>query len=761
MTQGLSFMVATAALHANQAEFEFETGPHAPGELAVVEFQAEEGLSRLYSLEIALAAPAQVLVDEKELLGQSAVLTVHLGGGAARYFHGMISRVSRWDAGPGPERQRYRVTVVPRLWALRHTQDSRIFQELSVPEIVSQVLREGGVKHTLALKGSYGKREYCVQYRESDFDFISRLLEEEGIFYSFEHSQSAHVLVLNDESITCPAMGGDENLVFREPSKLVASRESVQQLAARLAVQPGAVVLRDYNFVRPGMDLTVSSSAEEAEHALEIYDYPARYEEPGTGRTFARIRLEELRSHVERMTGASNCRRLPAGHTYTLEEHPVAAFNQRYLLLSVRHIGRQPEVLTSEQAISSVTEGYRNEFVCLPAQVPYRPPLETPRPVIPGAQTAIVVGPGGEEIHTDPHGRIKVQFHWDRKGQRNERSSCWMRVSQAWAGQGWGAVYLPRIGHEVVVEFLEGDPDRPLVTGSVYNGQNPSPISLPADKTRSTMRSSSSLGGSGSNELRFEDAAGREEIYLHAQKDLNIVVENDKDQQVRGYEKLLVKKDRSRTIEGNQALEVKKNDDSTIEGNQSLEVVQNRSTSVQGNHDETVTMNQSIQVNGNQSVTVAIASAETVGLGKMLNIGGGYAITVGAALNQAVGGLMAEQVGMSKTETVGMHKSETVMGARSLQVGGNLSEQVGMNRMLLVGKDLQASVGGAHEHTVKEQYSLTAKEITLEAQEEFLLKVGSATLKVKKSGDVVLKGTNIQITGSELVAVESAKISEN
>ncbi|WP_224368419.1 type VI secretion system Vgr family protein [Hyalangium versicolor] len=754
-------MVATAALRANQAEFEFEAGPHAAGELAVVEFQAEEGLSRLYSVELVLAAAAHVGMEEKALIGQSALLKVHLGGGETRFFHGMISRIARWDAGGGPERQRYRITVVPRLWALRHTLRSRIFQELSVPQIVTQVLTEGGVEHRAELKSSYRKREYCVQYHESDFNFVSRLLEEEGIFYSFEHSEGTHVLVLNDASITCQAMPGDSRLVFRDPARMVAGSESVHELAACLEVYPGAVVLRDYNFVQPRMDLTSSSTADEGEQALEIYDYPARYEDPGTGRTLAKIRLEELRANVEQMTGASNCRRLLSGTTFSVDEHPLLAFNQNYLLLWVRHTGRQPEVLTVEQSASGVKEGYRNEFRCMPAQVPYRPPRDTPCPIIPGAQTAMVVGPGGEEVHTDPHGRIKVQFHWDREGQNNERSSCWIRVSQAWAGQSWGALYLPRMGHEVVVEFLEGDPDRPLVTGSVYNGQNPPPIALPDDKTRSTLRSSSSLGGSGSNELRIEDKAGREEVYLHAQKDFNIVVENDKTQQVRGNEKLLVKKDRSRTIEGNQSLEVKKNDDTLVGGNQSLEVAQNRSTTVKGNHTEDVAGNQSIQVGGNENLQVAMVSTETVGLGKMLTIGGAYAITVGAALNQLVGGLMSEQVGMSKMETVGASKSETVMGSRTMTVGGELSEQVGMNRSLQVGKDLQVSVGGNLGHTVKEQYKLSAKEITVEAEEEFLLKVGAATLQVKKSGDVILKGTKVQIKGDEEVVVEGSKISEN
>ncbi len=754
-------MIATAPLQANQAEFEFQVGPHAAGELAVVGFEAEETVSQPYSVQVTLAAALEASLDEKELLGQNALLTVHLGDGTARFFHGLVSRVVRWDANRGPERQHCRITVVPRLWTLRHTRRSRIFQEMSVPDIVHKVLGEAQVEHKLSLQGSYRKREYCVQYRESDLDFVSRLLEEEGIFYYFEHTEDAHTLILNDASSTCEAMPGDPRLVFRELSTMVASSESIHEFAARVEVHPGAVALRDFNFVRPTLDLTATSQAEGGEPALEIYDYPARYEDAGTGKALAKVRLEELRVRTEMATGTSNSRRLVVGSTFTLDEYLVAALNRDYLLLSIRHVGRQPEALTFEQATSDSKEAYRNEFLCIPFQVPYRPQRLTPRPTISGAQTAIVVGPPGEEIHTDEHGRIKVQFHWDREGQNNDKSSCWIRVTQNWAGPGWGALYLPRIGQEVVVEFLEGDPDRPLVTGSVYNGQNPTPIALPENKTQSTLRSNSSPGGSGFNELRIEDSAGAEQVYLHAQKDFNIVVENDKTQQVGGNETLLVKKDRSRTIEGNQSLEVKKNDDSVIGGNQSLQVVKDRSTTVQGNHTESVVGDQAISVNGNQSVTVSLTSTETVGLGKMLNIGGAYAVTVGAALNQLVGGVMAEEVGGAKVELVGAKKSEAVKGSRSLQVGGDLSEQVGKSRTLKVEKDLVLSVGGNLGHTIKESYTLTAKQISLVAEEQFTLKVGSATLQVKKNGDVVLKGAKIEVTASGDIILKGSKISEN
>jgi len=754
-------MVATAALLANQAEYEFQAGPHAPGELAVVGFEADEGLSTPYSVQVLVAALPEVSLDEKELLGQDALLTVNLGDGTARFFHGIVSRVMRWDVHPGPQRQQCRITVVPRLWTLRHTRRSRIFQELSVPDIVHKVLDEAGVEHRLALQGSYRKREYCVQYRESDLDFISRLLEEEGIFYYFEHSDSAHTLVLNDASNSCEPMPGDARLIFRERSSMVAASEFIHEFASSLEVQPGAVALRDFNFTRPSMDLTTSSTAADAEQSLEVYDYPARYEEAPTGKTLAKVRLEELRVRSEMATGASNCRRLVVGHVFELDEYPVPALNRGYLLLSVRHVGRQPEVLTFDQASAEDSEAYRGEFVCIPAQVPYRPRRLTPRPTIAGAQTAIVVGPAGEEIHTDEYGRIKVQFHWDREGKHDDKASCWIRVAQAWAGAGWGALYLPRIGQEVVVEFLEGDPDRPLVTGSVYNGQNPSPIALPEHKTQSTLRSSSSPGDGGFNELRIEDSAGSEQVYLHAQKDFNIVVENDKTQKVGGNETLVVKKDRSRTIEGNQSLEVKKNDDSLIGGNQSLEVIKNRFTTVQGNHTESVVGEQSVQVGGNQSVSVGLASAETVGLGKLLNVGGAYVITVGAAHTHTVGGSWSEQVGGSKTETVGAKKSETIKGSRTLQVGGSLSEQIDKNRTLKVEKDLLLSVGGKLNHAVKDSYTLSAKEISLVAEEQFTLKVGSATLQVKKNGDVLIKGAKIEVTASGDVIIKGSKIVEN
>jgi type VI secretion system secreted protein VgrG len=755
--------IATAPLAANQAEFEFECGPHPAGELAVLRFSVEESLSAPFQAEVELVPGEDVEVDGAALLGQEALLTVQLGDGSARFVHGIIGHVRCWDEGSGPERKRCRVRVMPRLWIQRHVRRSRIFQEMTAPEIVKKLLDEAGVEYREALSGSYAKREYCVQYRESNLDFISRLLEEEGIFYFFEHGQGVHTLVLGDSPSAHEPLIGDPRLVFRERSQMVAESEAVYEFASRLEVQPGAVVLRDYNFLRPTGDMNANASADGADAVLEVYDYPGRYAEQGTGKSLSKIRLEELRAKAETAAGSSVCRRLTPGYVFELAEHETGSYDGEYLLLSVTHTGYQPEVLPGTQVRSAGEqhEPYRNSFTCLRKEVPFRPERRTQRPWLPGPQTAVVVGPAGEEIHTDEHGRIKVQFHWDREGKGDDKSSCWIRVSQAWAGPGWGALYLPRIGQEVVVEFLEGDPDRPLVTGSVYNGHHPPPLELPGEKTKSTLRSNSSPGGGGFNELRFEDAAGEEEVYFHAQKDLNIVVENDKSQQVGGNEKLLVEKDRSREIHGNQSLQVKKDDSSVIGGNQTLDVTQNRSTTVGGNHSEAIGGTQSITVGGSQSVSVALASAENIGLGKAVNIGGAYAVTVGGAMNEAVGGLKSEQVGGAKVELVGAKKSETVKGNRTLSVGGDYTETVKKKRNLKVEQDHLLNVGGKYQVLAKESYAIQGKELVLSAENSFTLQVGSATIQVKKDGKVVIKGGKLEVTASGDIVMKASKISEN
>jgi type VI secretion system secreted protein VgrG len=752
-----------STLTASEPEFEFEAGPFTQGELAVVEFEAREAISAPYRIEVIFTTSLDIVVEAAELLAAPATLVIRQGTDDIRYLHGILSELSRWNVGDGPQRHRYRAVLEPRFHQLRHTRKSRIFQQKSIPEIVQQVLDEGQVQYTLEVQGSYVPRDYCVQYRESDFDFVSRLLEEVGIFYFFRHEQGGHELVLGDSPNTHTPIPGDPCITFRDPAGMAPDEDCIFEMTGKLEVVPGAVAMRDFDFVRPSLDMTVDSQSSDGDAALEVYDYPGKYEDPGPGRDIAKVRMEELRAPAQVAWGQGLSRRLSPGGKFELAEHAQADLNQEYVLLSVAHEGYQPEALVFEQQNAGRTDRkpYRCTFQCMPSSVPYRPPRRTRRPVIPGPQTAIVVGPSGEEIFTDEHGRVKVQFHWDREAPGDDKSSCWIRVSQGWAGPAWGSLYLPRIGQEVVVDFLEGDPDRPLITGRVYNGHNPPPADLPAKRTQSTLRSDSSPGGGGYNELRFEDAAGEEEIYLHAQKDMDIVIENDKTQSVGGNESLTVAKDRSREVGGNQSLSVQGNDETRVTGNQAVAVQQNRTTMVTGNHSETIGGTQSVEVGSAHSLTVALASAETIGLAKALTVGGAYAVTVGAAMNVAVAGAKAEEIGGAKTEAVGGQKTEKIAGSRALNVAKDMTESVGESRTLEVGKDLVLTVGGMLQQITKKAHKVSAKEIALVAEDTFTIEVGSASITFKKSGDIVIKGGKIEVTASGEVVIKGSKITDN
>jgi type VI secretion system secreted protein VgrG len=755
---------ATESAAPPQADFEFQAGPHDALAWVVTGFEATESISLPFSLSVDLAAGEEAEVDLQALIGEAASLTVYSGAETGpRMFQGIVSHVSAWDAGPRARRRRYRVTVVPALERLRFIKRSRIFQNLSVPQIAKQVLDEGKIEHKSSVTGVCPPREYCVQYNESDLEFVTRILAEEGIYYYFEHTPDAHTLVLADRSSGAPALSEEARLVFRDSDELAGNLEHVHALTASHYLRPGKVTLRDYDYLKPAEDLTASASASGADEGLEVYEYPALYSEKKQGDRLSKLRLEEVRARAEVLAAETSCRRLLPGVLFELDEHPEAELNQKYFVVSVRHLGRQHAMTDFERGSLSVAdeEQYRAELVCLPATVPFRP--ERPRrPVIHGVQTAVVTGMGSEEIHTDSHARIKVQFHWDREGKRDDASSCWVRVSQLWAGPGWGALYLPRVGHEVLVEFLEGNPDRPLVTGSVYNGANAPPYALPDEKSKSTLRSCTTPDdGIGHNELTFEDAKGAEEVYLHAQKNLSITVKNDKSQSVGGSEGLSVGKDRSRSVGGNQTLAVTGNDSSKVSGNQTVTVEKDRSVSVTGNHTESIKGGQTVSVGGMQTTTVALASIETVGAAKMINVGGAFAISVGAAMNEAVAGLKAEQVGGAKTEVVGAKKAEKIAGSRQLKVGGDLTEAVKGSRSIKVGKDLAISAKGAITHASKATFALDAKEIALAAEDGFAIVVGSAQIEIKKNGDITIKGNKIDIKASGKVIEKGSKIEEN
>jgi type VI secretion system secreted protein VgrG len=465
-------------------------------------------------------------IDPHAILRTAVVISLRLPDGSDRVIHGIVSRFAQ--LGMSDDLVYYRAEVVPWLWFLSLSRESRIYQEMTVPDILEQVFKRAGyADFEFRLTRTPPERPYCVQYRETHLDFISRLLEEEGLFYFFEHSGDRHVLVVADDNGSSNAIEGGEALRFAPDGR--AEGAVVSQLEREHRVHSGRIDLRDYDALKPAVRLHATLG----EDNEELYDYPGQYQTRDHGDRVARLLLEAEEADRQVVRGDSDSAGLAPAHHFTLREHYRKDANGKYFITQVQHHAHAGEYRAWEQKAPLT---YQNEFLAIPHDTPYRPPRRTPRPVIQGTQTAVVVGPKGEEIYVDRHGRVKVQFHWDREGQRDENSSCWIRVATPWAGKGRGAVFLPRIGDEVVVGFEEGEPDRPLIVGSVYNGDNPTPWELPENQTQSGVRSRSSKEGGTENfnEIRLEDKKGQEQIYVHAERNLRVNVEANESRAIGG-----------------------------------------------------------------------------------------------------------------------------------------------------------------------------------------------------------------------------------
>jgi len=729
---------------AAEADLTFRVGSLGETVLRVVEFNGTEGISQLFHFTLELAS-ADAEVDFKAVVGQPAGLTVE-GAPESRHVNGIICRFEQ--AGRGPDYTRYRGELVPAMWLLTQRQNCRIFQGKSVPDIVKEVLQDARLpsdSFRFALRGSYAPRDFCCQYRESDMDFIARLLEEEGICYFFEHSEDKHILVMGDNAGAHPPIEPPATVALRAVGYGSTDEEFFSTFTLTQAIRPGTVVLRDFNATKPSLDLTVQEQGRD--HAeLEVYDYPGEYLDKGTGSSLAKVRLEEEQAAAEQAAARSDCRRLTAGYTFVLDGHERTEFNKEYLITTVHHYGSQPQALDVEAAAVSPQPVYENDIECIPKATPFRPPRLTPRPLISGSQTAIVTGPGGEEVHTDEQGRVKVHFHWDRLGTRDDKSSCWVRVSQGWAGVGYGIMFLPRIGQEVIVDFLEGDPDRPIITGRVYNGEQVPPYSLPADKTKSTIKTNSSKGGGGSNEIRFEDKKGGEELYIHAQKDHMNVTQNDRSEDVGHDRSLHVGNDKSEAIDNNKSIQVGVDHSETIGANKTL--------SVGANHDETIGANMGLTVGSNKTENVGINTAETIGAAKELTIGAAYQVSVGAAMNETIGAAKAEEIGAAKSVNVGANSSENVAADKSIDAGGNISESAA--------KDVSISSGKKMSLTAGDDYAVKGgKKGVIEIADELTIKCGKATINLKKNGDITINGKKIQAKASGDIVMKGKKILQN
>lgn len=491
-------------------------------------FQGADGISQLFRFDIDMLSTDEA-IDLEAVVGKKATLRLTLADESERYFNGVVSTFSQGSR--DGNFTNYRAELVPWLWLLTRKADCRIFQHKTVPQIIEAVFAAGGYQDysMKALVGPFPEREYCVQYRETDFNFVSRLMEEEGIYYFFQHENGTHTMMLAntpDGHPECP-----DQAVARYHTTGQGRREEdvidLWQVAQDL--RPGRYTLNDFNFEDPYASLIAQASSKDN---FEVYDYPGEYARQPEGQRLSRIRLEECDTPRTYIRAASDCRAFSSGFKFKLADHYRGDANKPYVLTRVQHTGTQPGNYRSTSAADSAGSIYRNLFECIPFSTPFRPSRVTPKPIVQGTQTAIVVGPKGEEIYTDKYGRVKVQFHWDRVGQRNENSSCWIRVSQPWAGKNWGTVSIPRIGQEVVVDFLEGDPDKPLIIGRVYNADQMPPYTLPSGADLMGFKSNSTKGGGGYNEIVIKDGKAGELIRIHAQKDMDTTVLNNDTQHV-------------------------------------------------------------------------------------------------------------------------------------------------------------------------------------------------------------------------------------
>ena len=594
--------------------------------LVIERFVSNERMSGLFHIEVDLLADVQkknhLKVTPDKLVGQKVTIGVVLPGGKQRYLNGIFRSFAE---GERDDRfVHYHAEIVPWLWLHTLQADSRIFQNMSPDDAVKKVLTGGQLEFRLDRKLTV--RDYIVQYRETTFNFASRLMEEEGVYYFFEHDKGKHTLVFSDAKTFKPCA---DKVRFYPKIGHAGDGKTVQEDVIftwhpREELRTGKHSLRDHNFQLPSQDLeqTKETAFKRANNnSLEVFDYPGEFAEhfnkpdarmgdvSTEGRTIVAIRMEEDDTRHISIAGTSDLKSLVSGYRFELKGHENDDYNKQFVITSLQAEATQTPSYISGEAVG---QPYRNRFECIPMSVPFRPARTTPKPVIAGPQTAVVVGPAGEEIYVDKFGRVKVQFHWDRQGKKDDNSSCWIRVSQPWAGTQWGMIMHPRIGQDVIITFLEGDPDKPILTGRVHNPAEMPPYTLPDKKTVSTWKSRSSKGGSAENynEIRFEDLKGSEQIFVNAEKDMDMRVEHDSREFIGNNRSLIVTTDQMEQVGGDKHLTVAKNHQESIGSDMSLAVGANRMTQIASDDSLTVNANVNEKVAQNKSLQVGMGYHE-------------------------------------------------------------------------------------------------------------------------------------------------------
>jgi len=706
-------------------------------------FRGHESLSGLFEFELELASE-NASISYDDIVGHHVTITVTLADGSLRHWNGYINRLVQMHR--DTLAASYRATMVPWVWFLGQTTDCRIFQNKTIPDLLKQIFKENGYSDfAFRLYGEFAPRDYCVQYRESDLNFVSRLMEEEGIFYFFVHEKGKHTLVMGNDPAAFKTSGSQPRARFHTLLGGWKDEDMISEWHQERQFRPGVYSATDYNFETPGLSLLSSAKGKTK---YELYDYPGEFLKRNEGERIVRTRLEEFQMPQLVGRGRSSCRAFSIGDKFTLAEHFRDDLNREYVITSLRHAAHY-EAAYSSGSTSVEFPAYENSFECVPASTPVRPVRVTPIPVVQGCHTAVVVGPGGEEIFTDKYGRVKVQFHWDREGKKNENSSCCVRVSYPTAGKAWGAIQIPRIGQEVIVDFLEGDPDRPIITGRTYNAAQMPPWDLPGKAMVAGFKSSSTKGGGGYNELAFDDSKGNELIRVHGQYDMDAVIEHDerrhvinnRTKKVDANEETTIGKDRKEKVGANETIHIGANRKETVDGHESISVKLTRTRNVGINEMVNVLGAQEITVGGLQTVTVAGARMKTIGLAEIVKIIAGQKIKVGANQSLTVGG--------TQTHTIVGDQKTTIKSGQTVSITSDLGETIGGKHTESVTGDRQAEIKGAD--TIK-----VGKTFHLEVADEISIKTGDASILMKKDGCITIQGKDILIKGSGKIHAESS-----
>lgn len=642
----------------------------------LTEVVGEDAISEPFLFDITIATTEEESAI-RSLLG--GPVTIWLGGtkdSDGFPVNGIVRRVSGYTTDEYGLHV-WRLELVPRLWLLSCIADCRIFQNKSVQDILETIFGEQGITdYEFRVSETLTPMEYCVQWRETTLAFVSRLLERFGLFYWHEHVEGKHTLVVADSNKRAQLGPSLDTVYFGQ----TAQTHGISALSEDYSYRPGKWTMTDYDFTAPTKSLQASTPTIVQEPASmashEIYDFPGIYTDTGAGKDITKMHVEIEEALFHRMHGQSGIGAFAAGQRCKAQSSAAGAELQDFLLVRIRHRGSE----ASHRSGNAGPPRYENDFTAVPMDVPYRHPTRTPQPLMHGPQTAIVTGPSGDVVYTDQYGRVKVQFHWDRVGKNDDHSSCWIRVSQSWAGRSFGTMHLPRIGQEVIVDFLEGNPDRPIVTGRVYNGDNPVPYALPANKTQSGIKTHSVPNG-GNNELRFEDKGGSEEIYLHAQKDLTAVVENN--------ETRTVKKDQTETVQGN----VKQ----TVDQNVTVMVNQDVSETIMGSVKKDVTGSVTQTIVGSVSQTVMSSVTQTYMGSLSQTVMGGITILTPATMTvTATGGynlIAPTQAWQTGPQSLSAYGNVFAAMGQQTQTVGNSDAVIGINMAV---NGVAQTVNGVH-----------------------------------------------------------------